>query len=52
MESTLLQIGKKPVPPQNVQYPPNSFHVTLARILGIDEDIIQINNDKDIELFG
>ena len=26
--------------------------MTLAWILGIDEDVIQINNDKDIKLFG
>ena len=51
MEPTLLQIGKQAIFPQKIQYPPHGFHVTLTLILSVDEDIIQIHNDEDIELF-
>ena len=51
MGSTLLQIGKQAIFPQKVQYPPHAFHVTLTLILSVDEDVIQIHDDKDIELF-
>ena len=52
MKSTLLQVGKKPVPPPNIQHPPHSLYVTLARILGIDKDVIQINDDENVKLLG
>ena len=50
MEPTLLQIGKQAIFPQNLQDLPHGFHVTLTLILSVDEDIIQIHNDKNIEL--
>ena len=40
MKSTFLQVGKKPVPPQNIQHLPHSLYMTLTRILSIDENII------------
>ena len=51
MEPTLLQIGKQVIFPLKVQYPPHDIHLTLTLILGVDENVIQIYNDKDIELF-
>ena len=51
MEPTLLQIGKQAIVPQNLQNPSYFFHVTLTLILSVDEDVIQIHDDKDIELF-
>ena len=51
IKPTLLQIGKQVIFPQKVQHLLYGFHVTLAWILGIDEDVIQIHDDKDIELF-
>ena len=51
MESTLLQIGKQAIFPQKVQYLLHGFYVTLTLILSIDEDVIQIYNDKDIKYF-
>ena len=51
MEPTLLQIGKQAIFPQNLQDPPYYFHVTLTLILSVDEDVIQIHDDEDIELF-
>ena len=51
MEPTVLQIGKQAVFLQKVQYPLHDFHVTLILILNVDEDVIQVYDDKDIELF-
>ena len=51
MKPTLLQIGKQAIFPQNLQDPPHCFYVTLILILSVDEDVIQIHNDKDIKLF-
>ena len=36
---------------QNVQHLTHGLYVTLAWILGIDEDIIQIHYDEDFKLF-
>ena len=51
MELTLLQIGKQAIFPQNLQDSPYCFHVTLTLILSVDEDVIQIHDDENIELF-
>ena len=40
MKSTLFQIGKKLISFQNIQQLPESFHVTLGRIFGIDKNVI------------
>ena len=52
MKSTLFQIGIEAMFPQNVQHLSNSFYVTLAWVFGIDENIIQINNDKNVKLLS
>ena len=52
MEPTLLQIGKKTMSPEVFKYPPHGFNMSLAGILSIDQDVVQIYNDKDIELLG
>ena len=51
MKPTLLQISKKPIFPQKVQYPLYDIYMTLTLILSVDEDVIQIHNDKNIDLF-
>ena len=51
MESTLLQIGKQAIFSQNLEDPLHCFHVPLTLNLSVDEDVIQIYDDKDIELF-
>ena len=38
--------------PQFFKNPSNGIDVGLARVLGIDEDIIWINDDENIKLFG
>ena len=48
MEPTLLEVGKQAIFPQYIQDPPYSFYVTPSLILIVDEDVIQIHDDKDI----
>ena len=52
MKATLFENGKKAVFPQFVQHPADSIDVSLARIFGVNQDIIQINNHKNVEFFG
>ena len=52
METTLLEVGKKAVFPQFLENPSDGIDVSLAWVLGVDEDVIEINNDKDIEFLG
>ena len=52
METTLLEIGKKAVFPQFPKNPSDGIDVSLAWVLGIDEDVIEISNDEDIEFLG
>ena len=36
---------------ENIEHPLYSLYITLTQIFDIDENIIQINNKKNIELF-
>ena len=47
-----FEVGKKAMFFWFFENPSNGINVSLAWVLGIDENIIQINNDKNIELFG
>ena len=52
METTLLEVGKKAVFPQFLENPSDGIDVSLVWVLGVDEDVIEVNNDEDIELLG
>ena len=52
METTFLEVGKKAISPQFLKNPSNGIDVSLAWILNVDEDVIKVNNDKDIEFLG
>ena len=52
METTLLEVGKKAVFPQFLENPSNGIDVSLAGVLGVDENVIEVNNDKDIKFLG
>ena len=52
MKPALLQISKKTVFSKVLEYLPNRSNMSLAEILRIDQDIVQVYNNKDIELFG
>ena len=50
MKPTLLEVGKQAIFPQYIQDLPHGFHVIPSLILSVDEDVIQIHDDKDIKL--
>ena len=52
MERTFFEVGKKAVSPQFLENPSNDINVSLAWVLGIDENIIKVNNDEDIEFLS
>ena len=52
MESALLQIGKETVFFKVLENPRNGFNVSLTGILNIDQDVVQVYNDKDIKFLG
>ena len=52
MQPRLFQIGKKTILPQKIQHPLHGLYVALAFIFDLNEDVIQVNNNKNIELFG
>ena len=51
MKSTFFQIGIQREFAQQVENLTHCLDMAFALIFGVDEDIIQIHNDKDIELF-
>ena len=52
MKTTLFEVGKKAVFPQFIQHPSDSIDVSLACILSIDQDVIQVDDHENVEFFG
>ena len=52
METTLLEVGKKAVFPQFLENLSDGIDMSLAWVLSVDEDVIEVNNDKNIEFLG
>ena len=52
METTLLEVGKKAVFSQFLKNPSDGTDVSLAWVLGVDKDVIKVNNDEDIKFLG
>ena len=52
MESTLLQVGIQQELPELFQNPPYGCDVTIPIIISVNEDVIQIYDDKDVELLS
>ena len=52
METAFVEVGKKTVFPQFVKNPLNGIDVSLAWILCINEDVIKVNNDKNIKFLS
>ena len=50
MKLTLIQVGIKQKLPQLFQNPLYGYNISIFIIINVDEDIIQIYNDKDIKL--
>ena len=48
MKPTFLQVSKKRMLLKLVQNPAYGLNVRLPKVFGIDQDIIQVYNDKEI----
>ena len=49
MKMTLFEIGKKIIFPKFLENLSNGIDVSLTWVLGVDKDVIKVNNDKDIK---
>lgn len=45
-------MSKKPIFPELIKDPVYDFHVWLAKVFSVDQDIVQIYDHKDVKLFG
>ena len=52
MEMVFLKVGKKAVFPQFLKNLLNGINMSLAWGLGVDKEVIKVNNDKDIKFLG
>lgn len=52
MKSALLKAGVKAVFSQFVKNPLNGRNMCMTWVINIDENIIEINDNKDLKLFG
>ena len=52
MKTTLFEVGKKAVFFQFLENSSNGIDVSLAWVLSIDKDVIEVNNDKDINFLS
>ena len=52
MKPAFFQIGKKLICPQKIQNLSDSLYVTLVLIVGVNNNVIQTNNDKNLKLLG
>ena len=52
MKTTLLKVGKNAVFFQFIKNLLNGINMSLAWVLNIDENVIEVNNDENIEFFG
>ena len=52
MKTTLFEVGKKAVFPQFVQHLLDNIDMSLACILSVDQDVIQVNDHENVEFFG
>ena len=49
MKTTIFQVGKQAVFPMFFEDPPDSFYVTLAGVFGVNQDVIEVYDDKNIK---
>ena len=52
MKTTLLEVGKNAIFPQFRKNLYNNINVTLAWDFGIDENVIEVKNNKDIKFLN
>ena len=51
MKITLFQVGKQTVFLKFAKNLSDSFYITLASIIGMNQNIIEVHNDKNIKFF-
>ena len=51
MKTSLFQVSKQAVFPEFSEDPTDSFDVTLAGIFGVNQDVIDIYDNKNIKFF-
>ena len=51
MKTTLSQVNKQAVFPEFSKDSPDSFHVTLAGVFGINQDVIEVDDNENIKFF-
>ncbi len=49
-ELTFFQVNIQQIFPQLVQNPLNNFYVAISLIFGVNKNVIQVYNNKDIKL--
>ena len=52
VKSAFFQIGKKPILLQKIQHSLHGLHVALGFIFSVNQNVIQVHNNKNIEFFG
>ena len=52
MKTTLFQVGKQDVFLVFSEDPPDSFHVTLAGVFDVNQDVIEVHNHENIKFFN
>ena len=52
MKPTFLQVDKEEMFPKLVPDPAYGLNVGLSGVFGINQDIIQVYNDKNVQLFS
>ena len=52
MKSILLQVGKQQELPELLQHPLYGRDVSISVIISVNENVVQIHDDKDVKLFS
>ena len=52
MKTTFFELGKKAIFLQFIQHPADSIDMNLACIFGEDQNVLQVNNYKNVKFFG
>ena len=51
MKTTLFQVNKQAMFPKFPENLPDNFHVTLASVCDVNQNVIKVHNDKNIKFF-
>ena len=51
MKTTLFQVGKQAMFPEFFENPLDSFHVTVAGVFGINQEVIKVHDNENLKFF-